>query len=246
MYEHQFVLENFRNYYYQLTKQLDRLLELDELSSTEGAVVEIQNELLNFINTQIQKIDSVYDGIDRKLLRKGIYLQTALSDELFLKSDWKGKEIWKQSMLEHRVFNTQHAGDQVFKDIEDIIANPFKTSKALIALYLLVLSLGFEGKMSTESIATYKKYLHKILYPTEDDSVFINFNLPLIPQNFNFTIEQKPVGYVPNVKTWGLICAGGLACYVLATSFYWFNIQSDIKRVSMQLKQKTQIGKSLR
>ena len=46
-----------------------------------------------------------------------VYIMVALADDIFLNSEWEGKQFWEDNILEQKFFNTQIAGDEIFNRI---------------------------------------------------------------------------------------------------------------------------------
>jgi len=83
------LIENFKRYHTVLQSVYD---EASSLETAQAPLVKALKDQLN----------DVHDDED---LKEGVYLQAALTDELFIP---KMKE-WKKQMLEHTLFNSQNA-----------------------------------------------------------------------------------------------------------------------------------------
>lgn len=74
------------------------------------------------------------------------FLKAALADEMMLRSDWSGRAHWRHVLVEATLFRTAHAGQQVFADIDQLLAERDPARRPLARLYLYLLALGFQGR----------------------------------------------------------------------------------------------------
>ena len=198
------ILENFKRYYELLCQTLKNPNLL--------TYTDIQSVLLPSLRSQLQDADAEQ--------KNTVYLQVVLTDELCLEKDIAG---WRDHMLEHQLFNTQHAGDQMVESLDKIIKDPFNYTKDLIYVYFLTLSFGFKGKLSLSALQKYKLYLSRILYPEPMDQTY------LISEAFQYTETKAPIGFVPDVTLWRKILFGLALAYLIGTSTYWWSVKKEMK-----------------
>lgn len=75
------------------------------------------------------------------------YVMAALADEIFLHSAWAGRAAWDTDLVEVRFYGTRIAGDLFFQRVDRLlIAVREGMNLELAKIYLLALSLGFEGR----------------------------------------------------------------------------------------------------
>lgn len=93
------------------------------------------------------------------------YLKAALADELMLHTDWAGRAHWHHVLVEATLFQTAHAGQQVFVDIDALLAANDPARRPLAQLYLILLGFGFRGRLrgdaSLAPIADYRRALYQ-------------------------------------------------------------------------------------
>lgn len=214
------ILSNFEEYYAVLSSVLK-----DEKSSLEM----IQAPLLIVLQKQLKEIGS------NEEIQQGIYLQVALTDELFLERKFAG---WRDKMFEHQLFNTQHAGDRVIEDLERVIHDPLSYERETIYVTFLTLAFGFKGKLSKSAVQKYKMHLSRILFP---EGIGMEY---LMAGNFYFTEKKNPLGFVPDVKLWLKILAGIFIAYIIGTSIYWWGVQKEMKDIVDALAKHTYVRPS--
>ncbi|USO02444.1 MAG: DotU family type IV/VI secretion system protein [Alphaproteobacteria bacterium] len=211
------LIENFKRYYLVLQKVYNNLSESMET---------VQVELLKVLRDQ-KEAASENDEI-----LEGIYLEAALTDELFIPKFTD----WKKNMLEHQLFNSQNSGDKFVENLKKLIDNPLDYTREHIRLYFLVLSLGFKGKLTKSAAMKYKAHLHQMLFT--DDTKQSKY---LIDENFAFTQTRPPKGFVPSVRSWIKVVGVAFFVYVCITSVYWFYVQRDMKDIVDVLAKKTKV-----
>ncbi len=75
------------------------------------------------------------------------YVMAALADEIFLHSAWAGREVWDTDLVEVRFYGTRIAGDLFFQRVDRLLLSTREGMNLELAkIYLLALSLGFEGR----------------------------------------------------------------------------------------------------
>jgi hypothetical protein len=78
--------------------------------------------------------------------REAIYVMAVLADEVFVHSEWEGREYWLNHLLEARLFQTHAAGEIFFRRLEALLRREDEAAAELAIVYLMALSLGFRGK----------------------------------------------------------------------------------------------------
>ncbi len=110
-------------------------------------------------------------GFDAEL--QGRFLKAALADEVMLHADWAGRGHWHHVLLEANLFNSAHAGQQVFADVDLLLREREPARRGVARLYLYLLSLGFQGRFrdgdGLEQIAGYRRELFQFVYQRVPD-----------------------------------------------------------------------------
>ena len=69
-----------------------------------------------------------------------------MADEILLRQDWPGREVWGEHLLEAALFRSSVAGQKVFDDIKHLLRARESAQRTLAQLYLFTLALGFQGQ----------------------------------------------------------------------------------------------------
>lgn len=81
------------------------------------------------------------------------YALCGLADETMLFLDWVGKTWWRDHLLEHALFQTHTAGEQIFTNLDKVLESNASYKKSILISYLYLLSLGFMGKYNLQDNA---------------------------------------------------------------------------------------------
>jgi type VI secretion system protein ImpK len=77
---------------------------------------------------------------------EALYIMAAFADEVFINMDWEGQRTWPSNLIESALFHSHVAGEMFFEKLDRLLAARDPANKSLAAIYLNILSLGFEGK----------------------------------------------------------------------------------------------------
>ena len=173
-----FLIQNFNDLYVNLVMIKAEIISgnwasnLNVNSFNEEAIKKMQaiadyiNELLSIQQNESEKINQLYVFLKYK------YIACALCDEMFLNIKWKNvhgiediSHMWLNCSLEMRNFQTNNAGVQIYKNIEDLLTSyDFEHKKDLAFLYLYLLGIGFQGGGNVKLVQTYKSKLYNFIY----------------------------------------------------------------------------------
>jgi type VI secretion system protein ImpK len=162
----------FRDFVAVLTQAVGTAQQLGENEGRAGAEA-LSRQLSQLI--ELQSIEAGRHGgragFDAEL--QGRFLKAALADEMLLHTDWVGRIHWRHVLLEATLFNTSHAGQQVFADVEQLLREREPSRRGVARLYLYVLSLGFQGRFrdgaALAQIADYRRELFQLVYQRAAD-----------------------------------------------------------------------------
>jgi type VI secretion system protein ImpK len=91
------------------------------------------------------------------------FLKAALADEMLLHTDWAGRAHWHHVLVESTLFQSAHAGQQVFADIDQLLRERDPARRAVARLYLQLLAFGFQGRYrGSADLAPIAQYRHDL------------------------------------------------------------------------------------
>lgn len=162
------------------------------------------------------------------------YALAAMADEVFIHLPWSGSEAWRFNLLEAALFGTHRAGEEVFARIDHLLAHGDRSARHQEAalVYLLMLSLGFEGQYRGEpeardTIERLRRELYRFL---SGHGVQPEDALALSPEAYAFTLA--PAGAVrrlPYLRRWLIALGVLLGGWLITAHFLWRHLVSDLE-----------------
>ncbi|MDR1233689.1 MAG: DotU family type IV/VI secretion system protein [Holosporales bacterium] len=264
------VVHGFQAFYYALLRQKERALSLyfshdfsqdpdidndsteepdgestKKQNEVEGAIVAIQKNLMDVINNSM---DMIYakSRLPHHLITDVKYIMTVLTDEIFINLRWDGAKYWRFSLLEKQFFQSEVAGDQFFKMLDEIVYNYDLHTEEMAFLYLMTLSLGFKGRYrdmdsANEHIAWYKDRLYSMLH-SKSSRLFYPGRQHIIESCYEYTSTENNNSNLPDAKFWSWCIISVFVLYIIISYCVWYSITSDIDDVLKSIIEQTRQG----
>lgn len=168
------------------------------------------------------------------IYRQAQYAMVALADEIFLHTDWPGREAWQSNLLESKLFQSHRAGEQVFQRIDELLHERDAVYMELATVYLMVLALGFQGRLRDRDdgpleLASYRRRLFRFLCNREPE--LHEGGVQLVPDAYASTLDQGTPGRLPHLRRWMLGFAAVLVGWVVAGYFVWRDLVGDLEPI---------------
>jgi len=240
--EDSFLLKQFREFYSEVIRQKEKL-GLSEKSNTESkpdisAESSTEKEgthpvhlaLMHILEQQV--LDSRRSGgeFGVSYYKEAQYVMAALADEIFLHTDWDGRELWKSDLLEFKFFGTHVAGELFFEKLDALLKEQDPAQVELAAVYHLALSLGFRGKYHDKDdgglIEHYLRQIFAFIFKREQD--IADESKQLFQEAYTYTLDKGKGGRLPYLKTWFGIIALIIILYLIASHGVWNYLTSDL------------------
>ena len=191
----------------------------------------IQRKLRLFLEEQSLKASYQLGEYAQSNFREAEYLMAALADEVFLNLHWSGQKQWRKHLLETQLFHTQVAGELFFSRLEVLLDAADPTRNELAQVYLLCLSLGFQGKYKDlddgGKIDFCKKRLFHLIHQRESD-LYTSGRKSLTNAPYEHNIALSLSKGLPDVRTWVITFAGIACIYLFVTSILWYRLVRDL------------------
>lgn len=187
MYNH--LIRTFLNLYYRLE------IFKEELETTHQ-VEEVRRKVANELKRVNTVLGECKGGISSATRTDAFYVMVAFTDETMIHSQYDGDVRWEDSPLEEDFCFSHIAGKRIFKDIDECIKNYSDTDLGMVALYFLIIALGFRGEHRFKSqglLESLQKGLYRLIYTT--DPSFPKESRRLFPEAYTSNrtiIEQEP------------------------------------------------------
>ena len=146
---------------------------------------------------------------------------------------WHGANYWRQNCLETKVFQTQVAGERIFSQIESLLRTNDPLQRGLARLYLLCLSLGFQGKFRTQGnsqILSYKQQLFSFIYH-RSTTLMQGDRAYILEDSLSFVFTEAPTKGLPDLRAWSLTALSVLLIYLFVSYGIWILISQDLHEV---------------
>ena len=167
--------------------------------------------------------------------RDAQYAMATLADEVFLGLDWEGRQYWGDHLLEASLFGTYVGGERLFTMIDELLARPDPLRRPLGAVYLMVLSLRFQGRFrdrldAGERIESYRRRLFAFVYP--DARSALRSDRPVFANAYRHTARDAAPDRLPPTRRWvaGLVAA--VLVYLVISHGFWWTAASEVKKSS--------------
>ncbi len=246
------IVHGFQAFYYEILRQKEKALSLlftdsskvvietetdngiileenieDTNNKVEGTVVAIQKQLISTIKNIINTILNNSHGY-HKDIEEIKYIMAALSDEIFLNLRWEGSKVWKFTLIEKQLFQTEIAGNKFFIDLEKTLIN--LQNEELAFVYLMALSLGFKGKfrgVDESRISWYKDRLFAVCQ-SKSTGLFFPGRQTLIQSCYNYTNKNVNNSSLPDIRFWSWLTTFVICIYIIISYIVWNNVTDEI------------------
>jgi type VI secretion system protein ImpK len=164
--------------------------------------------------------------------RQAQFAMVALADEIFLHTDWAGREAWQSNLLESKLFGSHRAGELVFTRIDELLRDRDPVFLELATVYLNVLSLGFEGRHRGREegpleLASYRRRLFQFVCNREPE--LYQGTGRLVPEAYTSTLDRGAARRLPYLRRWLYAAAGVVAAWLVAAHLVWRHLIADLE-----------------
>ncbi len=151
------------------------------------------------------------------------YVMAALADEALLSFSWPGRDVWTSCLIEEALFGSRVAGDRIFDRLDELLRARDPARRDLALIYLLALSLGFEGRYrGTDCLArmqAYRAALYRFSFGRDPDPT--DRARQISPQAYAFTVSDAMPQQMPHVARWITILALVIVGMVGVSQLVW-------------------------
>lgn len=240
--EDSFLLKQFRAFYSEVIRQKKKIEpstsqavesgpeEPGTSQAKKGGTHPIHLALMHLLEQQV--LDSRRSGgeFGVSYYKEAQYVMAALADEIFLHTDWDGRELWKSDLLEYKLFGTHVAGELFFDKLDTLLKEQDPAQVELAAVYHLALSLGFRGKYHGKDdgglIEHYLRQIFAFIFKREPD--IGDESRQIFQEAYSYTLDKGTGGKLPYLKTWFGIIALIIILYILVSHGVWNYLTSDL------------------
>ena len=167
------------------------------------------------------------------------YVMVALADEIFLNTKkWDGGRTWVSNLLESRVFDSHFAGDYFFRKLDLLLEKRDPVYRDLAAVYLMALSLGFEGKYrdrdDRRQLERYRQQLFHFVFrrPTDLKAQARHY----FPEAYDRTPRDETKRKLTNPRAWLILLCAVVIAYVALTHGVWSKLTARLFEVNARIQ----------
>lgn len=169
------------------------------------------------------------------LFSEAQYVMAALADEVFLTTEWSGREAWLGCLLERALFRTQIAGEEVFRRIDRLMLTRTGVAAELGAVYFIALGAGFEGQYrgtNSPALREYRQRLYRFVFRRDASRA----GGVLLTQPYEHTSAPTRPTRLPLVHRWALVLGFTIAAYIIVSHVIWRRVTSDIRAIHADIR----------
>lgn len=247
LFHHGVLSTEFDTFYYELLRVKEAALRSNIPSSptteependpktitVSGPVLSLQERMTTFFDQQRERFYRISVGPSAIFLQEALYIFVTLADEAMINLPWYGADYWKQNCLETKIFQTQVAGEKIFTQIETLLKTNDPLQRELARVYLLSLSLGFQGRFREQDnhqIISYKQQLFSFIYH-RSPSLIQGEHDSLLDDSLTFIFTEAPTKELPDIRPWSLTALSVLIIYLFVSYGIWTIISQDLHEV---------------
>lgn len=200
----------FINFYENLKHIMQQII-----SSTKQTPEQIQSNIIQILQEQERKMGAgSFMQLNYMQLQ---YVMCALADEIMLGAQWSGRVWWMDNLLEYRFFKTRCAGEKIFQQIDHLLVKPQAYEKALLPVYLYLLSLGFRGKLNFQDNKNADEYKEKLFF-----AMYGVMPTQVKNNNIELNVMRGKIDIVDQrMNKWIKILLAGTVIYCIASHCIW-------------------------
>ncbi len=244
---HGIISEEFDVFYYELLRIKEMALRSvpAPLTATEaesddsktitvsGPVLALQERFTSFFDQQRERFHRIAVGPSSLFIQEAQYIFVTLADEVMINNAWHGADYWRQNCLEIKIFQSQVAGERIFSQIESLLRTNDPLQRELARIYLLSLSLGFQGRFRAQGssqILSYKQQLFSFIYH-RSPTLAQGEREYMLEDSLKFTFTEAPAKGLPDLRSWSVTALTVLVVYLFVSYGIWMIISQDLHEV---------------
>jgi len=203
--------------------ELDRLFDQDSESPEDAVTLRVWNEMADYLDQRMYEVNLASSSVTYDLLLEMTYIMAAFADESFVcLLDWKGRDYWRDHLMELRLFRSQIAGQEIFRRIDGLSMRQGHGVEEISAVYLMILALGFKGKYLRDS-ASADAYRKQIFDQMAGDNPALRAESHhLFPEANRHTVTEGAPMRLPEPRKWWLIVGLVVVVWLIVSSATWY------------------------
>jgi type VI secretion system protein ImpK len=189
----------------------------------DAVTLRVWNEMAHYLDQRMYEVKHASSSFTHDLLLEMTYILAAFADETFVcLLDWKGRDYWRDHLMELRLFRSQIAGQEIFRRIDNLSTRQDHGVEDISAVYLMILALGFKGKFLRDS-ASADAYRRQIFdQMTGSNPALRAESRHLFPEASRYTVTEGAPMRLPEPRKWWLIVGLIVVAWLIVSSATWY------------------------
>lgn len=182
----------------------------------------VWNEIAHYLDQKMHEANLAANSISHDYQREMVYIMAAFADETFVcLLNWRGKEFWRDHLMELRLFRSQVSGQLIFQRIDNVLTRQDQGAEELAAVYLMMLALGFLGQYlyTPGAVEVYRNKLFDRLLMT--NPALQSDSNRLFPEAYRYTVAEGVPVKLPEPRKWWLLVAGIVSVWLIVSTAAW-------------------------
>ena len=197
-----------------------------------GRPAVVWNRLAALLDQQFLDASRIAGPVGLEFHREAIYVMAALTDEIFVRLAWEGRDYWLAHLFEARFFRSHFAGQRFFTRIDELLTRDDDAAAETATVYLMALALGFRGRhFGPGHDAILDGYRNRLFFfiARRDPEVAESVKR-LFPETYRFTIQGGAPRRLPAPRRWVLVLLGAIVVWVVVAQAAWVNLTDEMVR----------------
>ncbi len=246
--ENSFFLKQFHEFYSEVIAHKKAIESHGKRSHMTGAEVltekgtagPIRTKLLSILEQQVLEARRRGGEYGVTFYKEAQYVMAALGDDIFLHTDWEGREEWKSDLLEFRLFGTYTAGEVFFRKVDKLLKDRDPSYIEMAAVYFFAISLGFRGKFRDKDdggqLEHYRRQLFAFVFQKDPD--LLNESRKLFPESYAHTLSGGSGKELPYLKWWIVLIAVLIILFLVVSYGIWTELTDELVGIAEEIMKK--------
>ena len=161
----------------------------------------------------------------------------AFADDVFIHLNWEGKRAWTSNLLEVALFQSHVAGEMFFEKLDRLLRDRDPAEKALAAVYLNALSLGFRGKYhglnDHGKLRRYRQELFAFVFRQPQD--LQGDSKIAFPDSYIKNLREEKRKKLTNPRVWVAVFVFVVMAYLAVSHGMWMSLTSRLDHANKQI-----------
>ncbi|MBM4440926.1 MAG: DotU family type IV/VI secretion system protein [Candidatus Rokubacteria bacterium] len=197
----------------------------------------VWQRLVSILETQALTAGRSTGAYGAELYREAQYVMAALADEVFLNTEWEGRETWRSNLVEARLFGSHKAGDELFQRLETLLSRRDPVWAEVAKVYLMALALGFRGRFrgldDGGQLDAYRRQLFTFVFQRKPE--LQTSTRPLFEEAYAHTLTEGRGQRLPTARPWAFVLVAVIAMFLVSSHVVFKRVTDPLHDVTQAI-----------